>query len=211
MESDNPRETASSLSAEEAQRMLAEVDAVMDRIISVERFPKWWLAVYALLPALAISLPLLVPGKWSSLLVTVAGLAIAWMVVFWLAWPRLTRTGLGRDERLLMKGTLTFPWIFFPQFHQVFYHELQGHELLVVALALVLPALFHLVCGIAILRWYRRRIRARAFDFTESEAIWDSAQREIDRRLREIDACDRAQRAARRNPANPSTPEVPES
>lgn len=211
MESDNPRKTASPLSAEEAQRMLAEVDAVMDRIISVERFPKWWLAVYAVLPALAISLPLLVPGKWSSLLVTVAGLAVAWMVVFWLAWPRLTRTGLGRDERLLMKGTLTFPWIFFPQFHQVFSHEMQGYELLVVALALVLPALFYLVCGIAILRWYRRRIRARAFDFNESEAIWDSAQREIDRRLREIDARDRAQRAARRNLVNPSTPEVPES
>lgn len=84
MESDNPRETASSLSAEEAQRMLAEVDAVMDRVISVERFPKWWLAVYAVLPAVAISLPLLVPGKWSSLLVTVAGLAVAWMVVFWM-------------------------------------------------------------------------------------------------------------------------------
>ena len=126
-------------------------------------------------------------------------LSLIHILVFWLAWPWLTRTGLGRDERLLMKGTLSLPWIFFPQFHQVFYHELQGHELLVVALALVLPALFHLVCGIAILRWYRRRIRARAFDFTESEAIWDSAQREIDRRLREIDSRDRAQRAARSN------------
>ncbi|MDD7541281.1 MAG: hypothetical protein SPK50_10230 [Mobiluncus porci] len=190
------------LSPEEAAEMLAAVDDVATRVVTIDRFPKWWMVMYVVLPALAyaggaILQDYILSLGWSKYLALLAFLPMAALYwVLYLTWPKLVRTGLGQDERQLMQTWLMFlPVIWCWPFLGATRGLIEGlQDWYIPAVAFAIIALINFVFLVAVLRWFRRRIQVRAFDFTESEAMWDSAQREINRRLAELDARDKAEK-----------------
>lgn len=177
---------------EEAAKLLRDIDLAADKVLTLERFPKWWLALFATLIAGAYSLPLLAGNRWGYVAGVAAGTIVAY-VILTLTWPKLIRTGLGQDERVRLQSTLMlFPMVMPPVLINAFYN-LRGDSPWLLMLGVFVGVTLLLgVFAWGVLRWFRVRVRARVFDFSESEEIWDSAQAEIRRRVAEVKARDKA-------------------
>lgn len=195
------QEDRARISQQAASEMLNEVDRAAGRVLTAARFPKWWLVLYVTLPAIAASIPLLIVDKWIHMWVGLAAFLLVALFLY-LTWPRFARTGLGQDERLKLKNVLILPvLVMLPSITVLRAAEIgRGLLGLVVVFAVVVVLLS--VYATLVLRWFRVRVRARVFDFTENEAMWDGAQKEIARRVAQVKADDRAAKADKTGQAN---------
>ncbi|EFM45216.1 hypothetical protein HMPREF0580_2105 [Mobiluncus mulieris ATCC 35239] len=181
-------------SPEEAAQLLELVDQTADRVVTLQRFPRWWLTLYMLLPAAIQSLPLLLENEWVYV-ATVAGGILGTYALLTLMWPKLIRTGLGQDERLRLQSLFLLPLVVGGTATANILWESKGDSpwllasIVFVAVAVVLGFYAQVV-----LHWYRVRVLARAFDFTESEEIWDSAREEVRRRIAAVKTAEKAKR-----------------
>lgn len=105
----------------EAVQLLKQASQAADRVVTLQRFPKYWLALYASLIPAVYSLPLMVGNKWVYVWSVAVGMLAAYVILV-LTWPKLIRTGLGQDERLRLQSALMFIPLMLPSvFINIFY------------------------------------------------------------------------------------------
>lgn len=195
---DLPAGDGSEPSPAEAARLLGQASQAADRVVTLHRFPCWWLVLYMLLPAAVQSLPLLLENQWTYV-ATVAGGLLGAYVLLTLMWPKLIRTGLGQDERLRLQFLFLLPLaVGGTSMANILWESKGDSPLLLAVIVFVVVAVVLGLYTQIVLHWYRVRVLARAFDFTESEEIWDSARAEIQRRIERVEAEEKARRRAHR-------------